>query len=95
MRVFVTWLLAMGLAVSPALAGDDTKKDTTKDTAKTATSNSTPDSTAAAAATPNPALEAELQQMRDLLKAQSDQLEQQRAALTRAVEEVKALESTA
>jgi hypothetical protein len=92
MRVFVTWLLALGLAASPAMAGDDTKKDT-GDTAKTAPAKTASDSNKSAATESSPAVEAELQQMRDLLKAQAEQLEQQRAALARAEEKVQALES--
>jgi hypothetical protein len=92
MRVLVTVLLAIGLAASPVMAGDDNKKDA-GDTAKNTPSKTATDTTKAAAAEVNPAVEAELQQMRELLKAQSDQLEQQRAALVRAEAKVQALES--
>jgi len=92
MRVFLTWLLAFGLAASPAMAGDDTKKDT-GDSAKTAPAKTASDSNKNATTESSPTLEAEIQQMRDLLKAQSEQIEQQRAALERAEEKVQALES--
>jgi hypothetical protein len=91
MRVFVTYLLALGLATSPAMAGDDTKK-VSDDTAKAATAKTASDSNKNASTESTPAVEAELQQMRDLLKAQSDQLEQQRAALQIEQQKVQALE---
>jgi hypothetical protein len=91
MRVFLTCLLALGLATSPAMAGDDTKK-VSDDTAKTAPAKTTSDSNKNASTESTPAVEAELQQMRDLLKAQSDQLEQQRAALQIEQQKVQALE---
>jgi len=91
MRVFVTYLLALGLATSPAMAGDDTKK-VSDDTAKAAPAKTASDSNKNASTESTPAVEAELQQMRDLLKAQSDQLEQQRAALQIEQQKVQALE---
>jgi hypothetical protein len=91
MRVFVTYLLALGLASSPAMAGDDTKK-VSDDTAKAAPAKTASDSNKNASTESTPAVEAELQQMRDLLKAQSDQLEQQRAALQIEQQKVQALE---
>jgi hypothetical protein len=98
MRVFVTCLLALGLATSPAWAGDDGKKDTadstkTTSTDKTAKSDKTADSTKTAASESSPVIETELQQMRDLLKAQADQLEEQRAALSREETKIQDLES--
>jgi hypothetical protein len=84
------WLLAIGLVASPALAGDDIKKDSA-DSTKTAATKPSGDSATAAAAS-SPATEAELQQMRDLLKAQADMLEQQRAALAKEAEKVRMLE---
>jgi hypothetical protein len=98
MRVFVTCLLAFGLATSPAWAGDDGKKDTadsTKTTSsdKSAKSDKTADSTKTAASESSPVIETELQQMRDLLKAQADQLEEQRAALSREEQKIQDLES--
>ncbi|MFZ0039063.1 MAG: hypothetical protein WAK91_16675 [Candidatus Acidiferrales bacterium] len=91
MRVLVSFLLALGLAASPAMAGDDTKK-VSDDTAKTAPAKTASDSNKNASTESTPAVEVELQQMRDLLKAQSDQLEQQRAALQLEQQKVQALE---
>ncbi len=98
MRVFVTCLLALGLATSPVWAGDDGKKDTadsTKTTSsdKTAKSDKTADSTKTGSGDSSPVIETELQQMRDLLKAQADQLEEQRAALSREEQKIQDLES--
>ena len=79
MRVFVTWLVALGMIVSPAIAGTDKPgddKDTTpKNGAASATAekDKTADATAntakpnAAAATPS-SLETEIQQLRDLIE---------------------------
>ncbi len=91
MRVLLTALLALAVAVSPAMAGDDTKKDAGDTKATPSTSAS--DSSKTATTESSPALEAELQQMRELLQAQAAQLEQQRVALERAEEKVQALES--
>src|SRR3984885_7116506 len=91
MRVFLTCLLALGLATSPAMAGDDTKK-VSNDTAKTAPAKTASDSNKNASTESTPAVETELQQMRDLLKAQSDQLVQQRAALQIEQQKIQALE---
>ena len=98
MRVFVTCLLALGLAAGPAWAGDDGKADTattTKTTSsdKTAASDKTAGPTKTAAGESSPVIETELQQMRDLLKAQADQLEEQRAALAREEQKIQDLES--
>jgi len=98
MRVFVTCLLALGLAAGPAWAGDDGKTDTastTKTTSsdKTAASDKTAGPTKTAAGESSPVIETELQQMRDLLKAQADQLEEQRAALAREEQKIQDLES--
>ncbi len=102
MRVFVTWLLALGLAAGPAWAGDDGKPDNTgpaktASSDKSAPSTKTADTTKTADSTKStessPAVETELQQMRDLLKAQSDQLEEQRAALAREEQKIQDLES--
>jgi hypothetical protein len=97
MRVFVSCLLALGLAAGPAWAGDDGKPDNTG-SAKTASSDKTAsdktaDSTKTVSTEASPAVETELQQMRDLLKTQSDQLEQQRAALAREEQKIQDLES--
>jgi hypothetical protein len=83
MRVLVTWLLTLGLVVSPALAGtgpgDD--KDTTKtsDTSAAATKKTDASNTAKsdAAKAASSTLENELQQLRELLEAQSKQIQAQ------------------
>ncbi len=98
MRVFVTCLLALGLAAGPAWAGDDGKTDTastTKTTSsdKTAVTDKTAGPTKTATGESSPVIETELQQMRDLLKAQADQLEEQRAALAREEQKIQDLES--
>ncbi|MGA8037498.1 MAG: hypothetical protein WA823_14000 [Candidatus Acidiferrales bacterium] len=83
MRAFATMLLALGLAASPAMAGTgsgDKDKDTTPakkadDTKSTPASNSS-DKPATPAAMPA-GLETELQQLRELIEAQSKQLKDQ------------------
>ena len=91
MRVFAACLLAVGLAAGPAWAGDDGKKDAAS-AAKTSASDKTADENKTSAAAGSPAIEAKLQQMRDLLKAQGDQIEEQRAALAREEQRVQDLE---
>ncbi|MGA8072174.1 MAG: hypothetical protein WB995_01785 [Candidatus Acidiferrales bacterium] len=98
MRVFVTCLLALGLATGPAWAGDDGKKETagtanTTSSDKTGASDKTAGPTKTAAGESSPVIETELQQMRDLLKAQADQLEEQRAALAREEQKIQDLET--
>jgi len=98
MRVFVTCLLALGLAAGPAWAGDDGKTDTastTKTTSsdKSAATDKTAGPSKTTAGESSPVIETELQQMRDLLKAQADQLEEQRAALAREEQKIQDLES--
>jgi uncharacterized coiled-coil protein SlyX len=108
MRLFLGLLLAFGLAASPSMAGNDgnDKKDgDTKGTAATATVNTADkdkadkdkadaakadDSSAASAAA---AVESELQEMKELIKAQSQQLEEQRQALQRQQEQMRLLET--
>ena len=84
MRVLVTWLLTLGLVVSPALAGTgpgDDKDSTTKtsDTSTAATKKTDASTTAKseAAKAASSTLENELQQLRDLLEAQSRQIQAQ------------------
>ena len=91
MRVLALWILAFGIAASPAIAraagtGDDKDSTAAKkaDTAKAATDNKTPaaPSTSDAPAKPaSPTLENELQQLRELLEAQSKQIQEQNDAL--------------
>ena len=83
MRAFATWLLALGLVATPAMAGTGGDKDSA--TAKPAddTSAKKTDATDKPAANSNnttavPAgLETELQQLRALIEAQSKQLQEQ------------------
>jgi hypothetical protein len=92
MRVFATCLLAIGLAAGPAWAGDDSKKDTAN-SVKTASSDKTADPNKPPATEASAAIKTELQQFRDLLKAQGEQIEEQRAALTREEQKIQDLES--
>ena len=91
MRALAIWILAFGFAASPAIArtagtGDD--KDSAAATKKADASKKATDQPAAATsktetpAKPVPAsLENELQQLRELLEAQSKQLQDQNDAL--------------
>jgi hypothetical protein len=101
MRVLVTWLLTLGLIVSPALAGTgpgDEKDTTTKanDTSTTTTKSKKDASTDAKAeaskATPS-TLENELQQLRDLLEAQSKQIQLQNDQLKEQQQKMMELET--
>jgi len=91
MRVFVACLVAVGLAAGPAWAGDEGKTDAAS-AAKTSATDKTADANKPRAPEASPAIEAELQQLRDLLKAQGDQLEEQRAELAREDQRVQELE---
>jgi hypothetical protein len=111
MRAIATWILAVGLVVSPALAG--TEGNNGKDTAAgnnaakpapatksaEATKAAVPAATATSAKAEAPAkpestsLEMELHQLRDLIQAQSQQLEEQRAALREQQKKMETLES--
>jgi hypothetical protein len=104
MRSFIGLLLAFGLAASPSLARNDEKdkKDGDTKNASTATATNTDKSTDkadaaktddSAGANPNAALESELQQMRDLIKAQSQQLDEERQALQQQQEQMRLLET--
>src|SRR5271170_6480980 len=87
MRVLATCIVALGLVVSPALAGPPTPGTNDSPAANTtATAAVQPAAAPAAAATADPAAKpepsssevaAELQQLRDLLEAQSKQLQEQ------------------
>jgi hypothetical protein len=107
MRVFVTWLLAFGLIVSPAMAGTDKPgdgKDTTPkatDTSATTVKDKTADATAntantsktnAASATPS-SLENEIQQLRELIESQSKLLQAQSEQLKEQQHRMQLLES--
>jgi hypothetical protein len=91
MRVLALWILAFGIASPPAIArtagtGDDKDSTAAKkaDTAKAATDNKTPAASSksdAPAKPASPTVENELQQLRELLEAQSKQLQDQNDAL--------------
>ncbi len=89
MRAFATWLLALGLAAMPAMAGtgsgdkDSSAKpnDDTKSASTTTNSSDKPAATAAAPAAVPSGLESELQQLRELIEAQSKQLSEQNQQL--------------
>jgi hypothetical protein len=108
MRVFVTWLLALGMIVSPAMAGTDKPgdgKDTTTskatDTSATTVKDKTADATASAAnssktnATPAApsSLENEIQQLRELIESQSKLLQAQSEQLKEQQHRMQLLES--
>ena len=100
MRVLATCIVALGLAVSPALAGTAAPGD--KDSAASNTSATTgnqPVAGSAAVAKTDPAAKpelsssevaAELQQLRDLLEAQSKQLQDQQQKMQLLEEQLKA-----
>ncbi|MGB8522707.1 MAG: FlxA-like family protein [Candidatus Acidiferrales bacterium] len=108
MRFFLTWLLAIGMILSPALAGTDGAGDAKNTTAST-TTNTTNTTTAAekgktgeSAATASkteaakPAasgVESELQQLRDLIEAQTKLLQSQSEQLKEQQQRMQVLES--
>jgi hypothetical protein len=92
MRALALWILAFGVAASPAIVraagtGDDKDSTATKkpaDTAKAATDNKTPEASSNSevpAKPASPTVENQLQQLRELLEAQSKQLQEQNDAL--------------
>ncbi len=103
MRVLVAWLLALGLAVLPAMAATRKAGDGTDSTTSAAKANA--DATAAKAkkdeasktdilVKPEPSsLEHELQQLRDLLVSQSKELEATREQLQQQQKKMEALEN--
>jgi hypothetical protein len=106
MRVFLTWLLAFGMIVSPALAGTgtgdakNTPSNTTNSTNTTtaAEKDKSGDSTAPVAKTdaPKPApssLESEVQQLRDLIEAQTKLLQAQSEQLKEQQQRMQVLET--
>ena len=93
MRLFVTCLFSLSLAVSPAMGdGGATKDKDSADTAKTTPAKKSGDTAKKASPDSNSNFEAELQQLKDLLRAQSQELERQRTALDREHQKVQALE---
>lgn len=108
MRFFLTWLLAIGMILSPALAGTDGTGDAKNTTASTTTNTTntttaaekdkTGDSTAPASKTEaaKPAassVESELQQLRDLIEAQTKLLQAQSEQLKEQQQRMQVLES--
>jgi hypothetical protein len=95
MRAILSWIVVLGLAAAPALAGTgragdekDKPADGTAVTAKSDTAKSD------AAAKPVPAgLENELQQLRDLLEAQAKQLQLQNDQLKMQQQQMQSLEA--
>lgn len=90
MRALVLWFLAVSLTVSPALADSGGAKDkaaAAKAEAKIAAATKPTDGTPA-----NPGVEAELQQLKELLESQAQELEAQRAALKEQQQKTEALE---
>ena len=102
MRALALWILAFGIAASPAIAraagtGDDKDSTAAKPagTAKAATDNKTPDASSksdAPAKPASPTMENELQQLRELLEAQSKQLQEQNDALKEQRHEMEAMQ---
>jgi hypothetical protein len=106
MRVLAAWILILGLAASPVLAGTGGAADGKDSAAAKANDNSaakeTPESSSAAAAkagapgtpaTPaSPSMENQLQQLRDLLEAQSRQLQTQNEQLKEQQRKMQAME---
>ena len=102
MRALALWILAFGIAASPAIAraagtGDDKDSTAAKsaDTSKAATDNKTP-AASSKSETPakpaSPTMENELQQLRELLEAQSKQLQDQNDALKEQRHEMEAMQ---
>ncbi len=91
MRFFVTCLFSLGLAVSPAMGDGAATKDSA-DTAKNTPAKKSGDTAKKASPDSTSNFEAELQQLKDLLRAQSEELERQRTALEREHQKVQALE---
>ncbi len=104
MRVFATWIVALGLIAAPAMAGTGGAKD--NDSASSASA------TGAAVAAPQPAnapaaastaaspakpaessMESELRELRDLLAAQAKQLEEQQKKMDELEEQLHATEA--
>lgn len=105
MRFFLTWLLAIGMIVSPALAGTDGAGDAKNSTASNTTNTTTAaekdktgDTTATASKTEaaKPAassVESEIQQLRDLIEAQTKLLQAQSEQLREQQQRMQVLES--
>ncbi|MBZ5501392.1 MAG: putative porin [Acidobacteriia bacterium] len=86
MRVFAAWILALGVAVAPAMAAGTDKE------APASTARASAAASPAAPASPAEArMENELQQMRDLLEAQSKQIQQQNEQLKQQQQQMQTL----
>lgn len=98
MRRIPTWLMAVCLAVAaPALAGGNKDDETAsapsaKENAKTAGKSLSEPAGAAPAPTPSP-MEVQIQQLKELVQAQTQELEAQRAALREQQQKMQALEN--
>jgi hypothetical protein len=118
MRAILSWILAMGLAVTPVLAGTEGtagKESAATNGAGNSSPASKPEATASktgsssapapapkadATAKPEPtakpensSLEMELQQLREMIQAQTQELEEQRAALREQKKKMESLET--
>jgi hypothetical protein len=99
MRAILSWIVVLGLAVAPALAGTgragdekDKSADGTVAAAKVDTAKSDAAKSDAAAKAPSN-LENELQQLRDLLEAQAKQLQLQNDQLKMQQQQMQSLEA--
>ena len=99
MRQLVAWLTALTFAVSPAMAGTSGNAEKSSSQPGKAAESSAPaakaGSTAKAEAAPKPeasSMEVELEQLRDLLQQQTQELQAQRAALREQQQKMQALE---
>jgi hypothetical protein len=91
MRAFWLCIVALGLAVSPAVAGTGAGGD--KDSAGNGAANTSAKSDPAPKESPSSLeIENELQQMRDLLQAQSKQIEQQNEQLKEQKDQMRVLQ---
>ncbi|MFY9691569.1 MAG: hypothetical protein WAJ86_16640 [Candidatus Acidiferrales bacterium] len=91
MRAFWLCIVALGLAVSPAMAGTGAGGD--KDSAGNGAANTAANSDPAPKESPSSLeIENELQQMRDLLQAQSKQLQQQDEQIKEQKEQMQTLQ---
>src|SRR5262252_8437698 len=91
MRMFATCLLSLGLVAAPAMADGSAAKDSA-DTAKTKPEKKSGDATKKANPDSTSTFETELQQVKELLRAQSEEIARQRADLDRERQKVQALE---
>ncbi len=99
MRQLVAWLTALTFAISPAMAGTSGNAEKSPSQPAKAAESSAPaakaSSTAKTEAAPKPetsSLELELEQLRDLLQQQTQELQSQRAALREQQQKMQALE---